>query len=149
MRRDTEFRWQPEKLPSRSKLALSLVTVVAGLATAHMFVHAGRQSALHEPGFDTTGASALPPRPASGEPSGIATAAPLPIQLLNPSSASHLAESDEPSGVATAPGGYRAPYASSVPSIERDEPAPRKSAARRARSSGYATLRQALLRKIR
>jgi hypothetical protein len=139
MRRDSEFRWQPQSA-SRSKLALSMLIALAGVATGYMVVNAD------EPDLET--ASAPPAaRPAIEEPSGVATAAPLQVQLLNPSAASRLTGlvSDEPSVVTTAPPD-RAPNAALN---KREEPAPPRSVTRQRRPSSYGTLRQALLRGIR
>ena len=122
---------------------MSLLLCVAGLATGYMFVHAGRQPPTKEI-LETANAMVVPARPAIEEPSGIATAALLSFQLLNPSSVSRLRElaSDEPSTVAIRP-----------PPLASTMTAPRKPApvleTRQRRTSSYATLRQALLRNVR
>lgn len=148
MRRDTEFRWQPRS-SSRSKFAVSLLIAVAAIATGSMFVNAGRQQVADNATSEAAISRVRPPaRAAIEEPSGVATAAPLRVQLLNPSNVSRLAEleSDEPSAVATTapPAVPNAPFQAS---IEREEPAPTVTKLRV--SSGYATLRQAYLRNIR
>ena len=143
MRRDTEFSWQPQS-GSRSKLVMSLLLCVAGLATGYMFVHAGRQPPAKEI-LETAKAMVVPARSAIEEHSGIATAALLPFQLLNPASISRIIElaSDEPGTVAIGP----PPLASTVKPPRK--PAPVKLEIRQRRTSGYATLRQALLRNVR
>ena len=147
MRRDTEFRWQAQS--GVSKHTLSLLLCVAGLVTGYMFVTSGRHPVTEEPVSETARATA-PPRGgrAIEEHSGVATAAPLPVQLLNPSSVSRLEElaSDEPSTVAI----KAAPAARTVTAAtEREEPAPRRPETRQRRTSSYATLREALLRNVR
>ena len=95
MRRETEFRWQ-RMSRSRSKLPMSVLLGGVGLATGYMFMHVGQQQ-----GDDRTPASTFETartpvsplnKPAIGEPSAVASAAPLPVQLLNPHSTSTLAE---------------------------------------------------------
>ena len=145
MRRDTEFRWQAQS-GSRSKFFMSLLLCVGGLATGYMFVTSGRQ-AMTVTASETARAMAVPAKPASEEHSGVATAAPVPVQLLNPSSVLHSADlaSDEPSTVAIkAP-----PRASSVAAASRTSPTPRAAVTRQPRRSNYVTLRQALLRNVR
>lgn len=144
MRRETEFRWQ-RMSRSRSKLPMSVLLGGVGLATGYMFMHVGQQQ-----GDDRTPASTFETartpvsplnKPAIGEPSAVASAAPLPVQLLNPHSTSTLAEPaiNERSTVVTA-----APPQDSVEREPRASPITKNRA-----SSSYATLRQALLRKIR
>ena len=124
MRRDTEFRWQPQS--AVWKQTLSLLLCVAGLATGYMFVTSGRHPVTEEAVSETARAT-TPPRAdrAIEEHSGVATTAPLPVQLLNPSSVTRLEElaSDEPSTVAI----KAAPAARTVTAAtERQEPAPRR-----------------------
>ena len=154
MRRDTEFRWQGTSR-SRSKLTMSLLLGGVGLATGYMFVHAGHQQGTGESSPASTLETARTPlsplmNPTIDEPSAVASAAPLPVQLLNPHSASALAEAaiNEPSAVATAaPPSARLLTPPARDSVERGRP---KSPITKSRaSSSYATLRQALLRKIR
>jgi hypothetical protein len=155
MQRDTEFRWEPTSRSS-SKLAMSLLVGLAGLATGYMFVHVGYQQAMDDSSLASTleiARTSNPPlaNPANDEPSAVATAAPPPVQLLNPHSVSRLAEpaSDEPSAVATVQPPIRLPNPPAQVSIEREQLAPPRSVTKSRPSSDYATLRQALLRKMR
>jgi len=160
MRRDTEFRWQGTSR-SRSKLTMSLLLGGVGLATGYTFVHVGQ-------GDDSSPASTLetartPDSPlmkhAIDEPSAVASAAPLPVQLLNPHSASALAEPaiNESSAVATAaPPSARllnpaaqASVEQEQPSVEREQQASTKSVTKGRPPTNYTTLRQALLKNIR
>ena len=150
MRRETEFRWQPQS-SSGSKFFMSLLLAGAGLATGYIFVHAGRQPMTDAPASETaSGRVPSPVRSAIEEHSGVATAAPLPVQL--PSSVSHFPElaRDEASAIATtATPVVKARDAAFQASIERKEKPSARSATRLRRASSYATLRQALLRNAR
>ena len=153
MRRDTEFRWQGTSR-SRSKLTMSLLLGGVGLATGYMFVHAGHQQGTGDSSPASTLETARTPlsplmNPTIDEPSAVASAAPLPVQLLNPHSASALAEAaiNEPGDVATAAPPSARPL---TPPAQASAEPERKSPITKSRaSSSYATLRQALLKKIR
>ena len=155
MLRDTEFRWQPTSY-SRSKLGMSLLVGVAGLATGYMFVHSVRQEVTHVSAPRSpveTAETRISPvaKPASDEPM-VATAAAPPLRLLNPHIASPLAEpaSSEPRVIATtARPSDRLPIPPAQASVERELPRVPRVIAKSRSSSSYATLRQVLLRKIR
>src|SRR4029079_17469211 len=149
MRRDTEFRWQGSSR-SRSKLTMSLLISLAGLATGYMFVHVGQGDDSSPASTLETARTPLSPlmNPTIDEPSAVASAAPLPVQLLNPHSASALAEAaiNEPGDVATAAPPSARPL---TPPAQASAEPERKSPITKSRAlSSYATLRQALLRKI-
>lgn len=134
---ETDFRWQPQRSP-RSKLAAGLLMAVGGLVTWLLFVGTG----LH-PNVDNRlpkdSVAKVNPSARSGiaAPSSVATTAPLHFQLLNPPSAVQREPArDEPSAFATE-ASLAVPNPSGPVSSQRYEPA-----------TGYATLRQALLRKI-
>jgi hypothetical protein len=154
MRRSTEFRWQPASR-SRSKFGISLFVAAAGLATGYMFIRSSHQDAMdvRSPGstLQTSDTSILPvAEHANDEPSAVAiTTSTPPVPLLNPQTISPLVEaaSDEPSAIATA-GPVRLQTAP-APSVAEREPAAPPSATNGRPSASYATLREALLRKIR
>jgi hypothetical protein len=156
MRRDTEFRWQPTSC-SRSKLGMSLLVGVAGLATGYMFVHSGRQEATHVSSpaspLETAGTHSPPAaQPANDEPSAVATAAAPPLRFLNLLRTSPFAEptSAESSAVATTARPLaQLPSPPAEASVERELPGAPRVIAKSRSSSSYATLRQVLLRKIR
>ena len=150
MRRDTEFRWQPAS-GSRSKLAMSMLIGVAGLATGYMFVQVGHQQARNDSSPASTLETSMTSISPTDETSAVATAAPPAVELLNPHGVSPLVEPamDEPSAVATTSSPVRLPDPPAQVYVEREQSVPMRSVTKSRPSSSYATLRQALLRKIR
>ena len=142
-RRD-EFRWQPTSR-SKSKLATSLLLSLAALATGYAVVNSGYRPRAE----DTETSFAGEVKPPIDEPSSVAFA-PLPVEPSKPHRTSlSLAGpvGDEPSA---------SPTTAPLPTMRRSTaraPATTErgssKAPRSTTSESYATLRQALLRKMR